>query len=85
MTFRPSEQPQHGRAVPELLSDYPPTPCGFGGHMELLTPLALAAVASALFILLLFTTESFRTFIGRLTLHWWRWRERLRTRRGPHA
>jgi len=53
--------------------------------MELLTPLALAAVASALFILLLFTTERLRTFIGRLTLHWWRWREPLRTRRGPHA
>lgn len=53
--------------------------------MELLTPMSLAAVASALFILLLFTTVRFRTFIGRLTLHWWRWRERLRRRGGPHA
>jgi hypothetical protein len=47
--------------------------------MELLTPLALAAVATALFILMLFTTERFRTFIGRLTLHWWR------RRGGSHA
>ncbi len=50
--------------------------------MEILTILALAVVAFALFILLLFATERSRTFIGRLALRWWRWSERLRRRRG---
>lgn len=50
--------------------------------MELLTVLALALVALALFIVLLFTTERPRAFIGRLALHLWRWLEHLRNRKG---
>jgi len=53
--------------------------------MEILIVLALAVLAFAIFVLLLFTVERARTFIGRLALRWWRWSERLCKRKGPRA
>ena len=53
--------------------------------MEFLIVMALAVLAFALFIFLLIFTERSRTFLGRQTLRWWRWLDRLRRRRGPRA